>query len=149
MTTAIEPSQYAVFGEHWGEAAARCFSFEGDFMNDESHVRLLPVPDSFLCPITGEVMQDPVATVDGQVYDRLQIQKWIQFRRQRKLEITSPSTNLPLPSPTLVPVIALQKAIETYLLHRPEVRKMLVASRAVEDDRSWAAGCNWKSHSAT
>ncbi|CAE8741218.1 unnamed protein product [Polarella glacialis] len=78
-------------------------------------------------------MQDPVATVDGQVYDRPQIQKWIQLRRQRKLEITSPSTNLPLPSPTLVPVISLQKAIKTYLLHRPEVRKMLVASRSVEE----------------
>ncbi|CAE8654503.1 unnamed protein product [Polarella glacialis] len=133
MTTAVEPSQYAVFGQHWGEAAARCFSFEGDFMNDESNVRLMPVPDSFLCPITGEIMQDPVATVDGQVYDRLQIQKWIQFRRQRQLEITSPSTNMPLPSPTLVPVIALQKAIETYLLHRPEVRNMHVASRSVEE----------------
>ena len=29
----------------------------------------VPIPQSFKCPITQEVMQDPVVTVDGQVYD--------------------------------------------------------------------------------
>ena len=41
--------------------------------------RALPVPKSFVCAVTGEPMQDPVLTVDGQAYERAAIEEW--FRR--------------------------------------------------------------------
>jgi len=34
-----------------------------------------PIPESFKCPMTLELMEDPVATVDGHVYDRAAIEK--------------------------------------------------------------------------
>lgn len=37
--------------------------------------RLMPVPDNFLCPISASIMVDPVATVDGCVYERQYIER--------------------------------------------------------------------------
>ena len=66
-------------------------------------------PDSFYCPITREIMIDPVMTLDGQTYERTAIEKW--FRNGKS---TSPSTGATLPSLNLIPNIALRKAIEEY-----------------------------------
>ena len=40
-------------------------------VDQEVSLRLQPIPDSFVCPLSGGVMADPVATVDGLVYDRV------------------------------------------------------------------------------
>ena len=36
------------------------------------------LPKSFICPITGEVFQDPVMTMDGHTYERSAITRWLQ-----------------------------------------------------------------------
>lgn len=46
---------------------------------------------------------------------------------------TSPSTNLPLPSRGLVPLHALQAAIQTYLQHRPELQQLCMEKRSFEE----------------
>ena len=35
------------------------------------------VPDQYLCPITLEIMRDPVTTVDGITYERVAIADWL------------------------------------------------------------------------
>jgi len=35
------------------------------------------VPDDFYCPITGELMSDPVSDPDGHTYERSAIEKWL------------------------------------------------------------------------
>ena len=45
------------------------------------------VPVEFLCPITNEIMKDPVTASDGYDYERQAIHRW--FRKKR----TSPVTN--------------------------------------------------------
>lgn len=35
-----------------------------------------PIPNEFHCPITGEIMEDPVNMEDGRSYERWAIQKW-------------------------------------------------------------------------
>lgn len=35
------------FGQHWGEGATRCLTLEGDFLDEESTVQLMPIPESF------------------------------------------------------------------------------------------------------
>merc|ERR1719401_1340047 len=95
-------------------------------------LRLQPVPENFLCPISTSIMEDPVATVDGAVYERAYIEQWFRSCRQGRREITSPATNLPLPSVELVSLVALQSAIETYLTHRPELKTELTAKRSLE-----------------
>ena len=67
---------HGIRGQRWGEGIARCFSVEDDLMDEELAVRLQPIPASFKCSISWDVMEDPVATVDGSVYDRRYTEEW-------------------------------------------------------------------------
>mmetsp|Transcript_16436 Transcript_16436/g.48706 ORF Transcript_16436/g.48706 Transcript_16436/m.48706 type:complete len:92 (+) Transcript_16436:415-690(+) len=37
----------------------------------------LEIPGSFVCPITHELLEDPVVTADGQTYERHAITNWL------------------------------------------------------------------------
>lgn len=63
-------------------------------------------PDEFLCPISREVMSDPVIAADGYSYERESIQSWIRGKTK-----TSPMTNLPLLTTLLTPNRSLKMAI--------------------------------------
>ncbi|EQC38501.1 hypothetical protein SDRG_04208 [Saprolegnia diclina VS20] len=60
---------------------------------------------SFLCPISCEIMRDPVIARDGHSYERAQITRWFQSHRR------SPVTNEELPSTELMPNYSLKQAI--------------------------------------
>jgi len=64
--------------------------------------------DSFLCPITREVMEDPVIASDGHTYEREAIEMWFRNNRNPR----SPKTNQVLSSTQLFPNYALKNAIE-------------------------------------
>ena len=51
------------------------------------------VPEEFICPITQDVMRNPVLCSDGYVYEKAAIEEWLISRRK-----TSPMTNLPMTS---------------------------------------------------
>ncbi|NXX96077.1 WSDU1 protein, partial [Centropus bengalensis] len=68
------------------------------------------VPDEFLCPITRELMRDPVIAADGYSYEREAMENWLSNKRR-----SSPMTNLPLPSPLLTPNRTLKMAINRWL----------------------------------
>jgi len=59
------------------------------------------VVSSFLCPITQELMADPVITADGHTYERAAIEQWLESHN------TSPLTGLPLSTHELSPNEAL------------------------------------------
>ena len=58
------------------------------------------------CPISLEVMRDPVIAADGHSYERASIEQWLRTRR------TSPLTGQPLPNQTLIPNHRLRAMIE-------------------------------------
>lgn len=62
----------------------------------------------FKCPITHNIMNDPVICSDGQTYERSAIQKWLASNN------TSPYTGAKLDNKDLIPNIALRQAIEEY-----------------------------------
>ena len=66
------------------------------------------MPASFFCPITGDVLVDPVVAGDGHTYEREAILEWLRRRRE------SPLTRQPLDVAGLNPNIALRKAIEEW-----------------------------------
>src|SRR3990167_10966745 len=66
-------------------------------------------PDDFLCPITREVMENPVVAADGFSYEKAAIEQWIQAFHLR--QPTSPMTNLPLLNVSLIPNHTLRSAI--------------------------------------
>lgn len=69
----------------------------------------LPVPDQYICPITTQIMTDPVILTDGHVYERSAIQKWLQTHN------TSPITNATVCKNTLIPCFTLKTLIEEYI----------------------------------
>lgn len=62
--------------------------------------------EHFICPITQEVMTDPVIGSDGITYERSAIEAWFAAGHA-----TSPLTRQPMASRSLVPNIALRSAI--------------------------------------
>eukprot|EP01112_Ceratiomyxa_fruticulosa_P020975 TRINITY_DN7285_c0_g2_i1.p1 TRINITY_DN7285_c0_g2~~TRINITY_DN7285_c0_g2_i1.p1 ORF type:complete len:812 (-),score=239.44 TRINITY_DN7285_c0_g2_i1:113-2548(-) len=62
-------------------------------------------PPSFICPLTQEVMKDPVVDPEGNSYERSAIEAWL------KNNATSPITRSPLTLDNLIPNRALHDAI--------------------------------------
>ena len=66
------------------------------------------VPDVFICPITTEIMTDPVSTSDGFTYERAAITEWLRTKD------TSPKTGAKLESTTLYPIHSLRSMIRAF-----------------------------------
>ncbi|KAJ4459710.1 hypothetical protein PAPYR_4097 [Paratrimastix pyriformis] len=75
-----------------------------------------PPPD-FLCPITRELMRDPVVAADGHSYDRVAITEWMAHSTGAP---KSPLTNQPLDSQTLTENFALRRLIREWLESHPQ-----------------------------
>jgi serine/threonine protein kinase len=78
------------------------------------------VPDGFLCPITQDVMKDPVMLIDGHSYERKSIMDWLKRHKR------SPLTNEELPMqsdgsgmPLILDNYALKSSIESLLTSKP------------------------------
>ena len=81
-------------------------------MTGKRGARVDPAPGShtdFVCPISGELMRDPVVAADGNSYERESIQRWLGPPLNRR---TSPLTNAGLEHVMLTPNRTLKKAIE-------------------------------------
>ena len=64
------------------------------------------VPNDFYCPISGELMVDPVSEPRGHTYERAQIMTWLERNN------TSPMDRGPLTSDQLVENVSVRKAIQ-------------------------------------
>ncbi|KAK7861327.1 u-box domain-containing protein 8 [Quercus suber] len=72
-------------------------------------------PDDFKCPISLEIMSDPVILSSGHTFDRASIQRWLDAGHR-----TCPITKLPLPeNPSLIPNHALRSLISNFALVSP------------------------------
>ncbi|XP_053685350.1 WD repeat, SAM and U-box domain-containing protein 1-like [Sabethes cyaneus] len=68
------------------------------------------IPLEFVCPITHEIMKEPVYAEDGFTYERAAIQEW--FSREK---IVSPMTNMVLSTDELVENGKLKQKIDEYI----------------------------------
>ena len=66
------------------------------------------VPNEFLCPISMELMEDPVLCEDGQTYERRHIMEWLQRSP------TSPITRQPMGRTVMVSNYALKASIQRW-----------------------------------
>merc|ERR1712107_722260 len=60
-----------------------------------------------VCPITHQLMNDPVMAADGHTYERGAIERWFTAHR------TSPSTNLPLSRQEVIPNVLANNVVRT------------------------------------
>ncbi|XP_056633756.1 WD repeat, SAM and U-box domain-containing protein 1-like [Diorhabda sublineata] len=70
----------------------------------------LDVPDKFLCPITREIMNDPVICSDGYTYEKNAISEWFMSGKY-----TSPMTNEKLVNSNVISNTKLRTAIYEFL----------------------------------
>ena len=71
-------------------------------------------PDDYVCPITAEIMTDPVSTSDGFTYERAAISEWLLTKD------TSPSTGAKLESKKVIPNLSLRSMIRSFGEDRAE-----------------------------
>ena len=94
--------------ERWAAAATAAAATSGGGSSGAS--ARAELPEDFICPITFEIMADPVITIaDGETYERAAIEDW--FARGNR---TAPRSNEPLGDTTLVPNKTLKRAITTW-----------------------------------
>ncbi|KAI0499395.1 hypothetical protein KFK09_020298 [Dendrobium nobile] len=71
----------------------------------------LMIPNDFLCPISLEIMTDPVIIATGQTYERSSIQKWLDAGHRN-----CPKTRQPLAHLSLAPNYALRNVISQWCM---------------------------------
>ncbi|CAG9320686.1 unnamed protein product [Blepharisma stoltei] len=74
------------------------------------------IPDDFCCPITGDLMEDPVVAADGHSYERESITAWFQRKK------TSPLTGLALKSTVLLDNHSLKAIINKFKENIPKIQ---------------------------
>ncbi|KAJ0765930.1 putative U box domain, armadillo-like helical, Zinc finger, RING/FYVE/PHD-type [Helianthus annuus] len=106
-----------------------------DVVNDEQLVTGRPNleilsclnPEDFRCPISLELMTDPVTVSTGQTYDRVSIQKWLKSGN-----LICPKTGEKLATTELVPNLNLRKVIHQYCVdHGVQISKFQSQSRDI------------------
>lgn len=75
----------------------------------ELDIDLDECPEVFLCPITLEIMSDPVIAADGHTYERGPMEDWL------KSHDTSPTTNAALSHIFLIPNHSIRGLIMEYI----------------------------------
>ena len=79
------------------------------------------IASSLLCPITKQLMTDPVFTMDGQTYERSAIEAWL------KTHDTAPATGKRLPSKKLVDNVSARGMVRELLERQPKLAVVLGA----------------------
>nr|XP_043631565.1 U-box domain-containing protein 10-like [Erigeron canadensis] len=97
-------------------------------LNDENKKSDTPViPDDFLCPISLELMRDPVIVSTGQTYERSYIQRWIDCGNT-----TCPKTQQKLRNVTLTPNYVLRSLIAQWCINHNIEQPTLLANRRLK-----------------
>jgi len=79
---------------------------------EQQQQEYVDVPELYLCPITQDLMEDPVMAADGFTYERKAIMEWLKGHRR------SPMTNEPMAEIVLIANHGLKSAIEEWRLHQ-------------------------------
>ncbi|KAG2698098.1 hypothetical protein I3843_07G133800 [Carya illinoinensis] len=101
-------------------------SFDLGSQSDESsqfeRLYLEPIYDAFVCPLTKQVMRDPVTLENGQTFEREAIEKWFKECRESARKMVCPLTLKELKSTDLKPSIALRNTIEEWTARNEAVQ---------------------------
>ncbi|XP_059459937.1 U-box domain-containing protein 44 [Corylus avellana] len=101
-------------------------SYEVGSQSDESNhferLYLEPIYDAFVCPLTKQVMRDPVTLENGQTFEREAIEKWFKECKESGRKLVCPLTLKELRSADLKPSIALRNTIEEWTARNEAVQ---------------------------
>ncbi|KAM1725057.1 hypothetical protein ACFX11_023432 [Malus domestica] len=93
-------------------------NYDTGSQSDDSHkferMHIEPIYDAFFCPLTKQVMRDPVTLENGQTFEREAIEKWFMECKETGRKLVCPLTLQELQSTELKPSIALRNTIEEW-----------------------------------
>ncbi|KAL6178775.1 hypothetical protein ACLB2K_050293 [Fragaria x ananassa] len=93
-------------------------NYDTGSQSDDSYrferLHIEPIYDSFFCPLTKQVMRDPVTLENGQTFEREAIENWFRECRESGRSLQCPLTLKDLKSTDLKPSIALRNTIEEW-----------------------------------
>ncbi|KAF5207478.1 Ring-type e3 ubiquitin transferase [Thalictrum thalictroides] len=109
-------------------------SVDGGSQSDDSYhlerTHVEPIYDAFVCPLTKQVMRDPVTLENGQTYEREAIEKWLKECKESGRKLVCPLTLKELKSTELNPSIALRNTIEEWAT-RNDAAQLDIARRSL------------------
>ncbi|KAJ8899312.1 hypothetical protein K2173_018286 [Erythroxylum novogranatense] len=101
-------------------------SYDPGSQSDESYhferLHIEPIYDAFVCPLTKQVMRNPVTLENGQTFEREAIEKWFRECRESGRKLVCPLTQKELKSADLNPSIALRNTIEEWTARNENVQ---------------------------
>jgi hypothetical protein len=101
------------------------------------HKLLEPLYEAFVCPLTKQVMQDPVTLENGQTYERVAIERWFKECKENGRPTLCPMTGQKVDT-TVKSSLALRNTIEEWTGRneqaRIEIVKQIVTSGSSDDD---------------
>ncbi|KAF7057671.1 hypothetical protein CFC21_064878 [Triticum aestivum] len=108
---------------------------DGHYDSSTDSLRVEPIYESFLCPLTKQIMRDPVTLESGATFEREAILKWFQESDSSGRSLICPITRKELSSTELNPSIALRNTIDEWM-HRNEAAKLDVARKSLTSENS-------------
>ncbi|KAK9270849.1 hypothetical protein L1049_026435 [Liquidambar formosana] len=101
-------------------------SYDAGSQSDDSYhferLHIEPIYDAFVCPLTKQVMRDPVTLENGQTFEREAIEKWFKECKESGRKLVCPLTLKELRSTELNPSIALRNTIEEWTARNESVQ---------------------------
>jgi len=101
-------------------------SYDHGSQSDESYqferLHVEPIYDAFVCPLTKQVMSDPVTLENGHTFEREAIEKWFKECRESGRKLVCPLTQKELRSTELNPSMALRNTIEEWTARNEAVQ---------------------------
>lgn len=103
----------------------------------QEYRRLEPLYEAFLCPLTKQIMREPVCLENGLTFEKSAIEQWLQKCRDLGKEPICPLTGKLITTPPK-PSIAVRNTIEEWTtrneLARIDIAKVLITADASEND---------------
>lgn len=93
-------------------------NYDTGSQSDDSYkferLHIEPIYDAFFCPLTKQVMRDPVTLENGQTFEREAIEKWFRECKESGRKLVCPLTLKELKTADLKSSIALRNTIEEW-----------------------------------
>ncbi|XP_076947902.1 U-box domain-containing protein 44-like [Bidens hawaiensis] len=93
---------------------------DDSFQYERQHTE--PIYDAFICPLSKQIMKDPVTIESDQTYEREAIERWFNECKETGRKLVCPMTLRELNTLDMNPSIALRKTIEEWNARNEAVR---------------------------
>ncbi|KAJ9553863.1 hypothetical protein OSB04_017908 [Centaurea solstitialis] len=96
----------------WDDSHELGSQSDDSFQYERQHIE--PIYDAFICPLTKQIMRDPVTLENGQTFEREAIEKWFNECKESGRKLVCPLTLRELKTTDMNPSIALRNTIEEW-----------------------------------